>query len=65
MRPRIEKGRQHKARGVSLPPQMEKAALKRATAADISFSKYIQRLIAIDLERNLVQPIRFEASQAQ
>lgn len=58
MRQRVAKREQHKARGVSLPPHLEKAAMDRAFRADISFSKYVQRLIAIDMERNLVPPLK-------
>lgn len=47
-------GRKHTARGVSLPPQMAKDAAKRATQLDVSFSKYVQRLISIDLTRKLL-----------
>lgn len=47
-------GRKHTARGVSLPPKMERDAVRRATALDVSFSKYVQRLIAIDLARKLL-----------
>lgn len=48
-------GRKHTARGVSLPPEMEKEAMRRASQLDVSFSKYVQRLISIDLTRKLLQ----------
>jgi len=34
---------------------MAQAALKKAAALDVSFSKYVQRLIRSDLERALVK----------
>ena len=57
MRARVPKQNQHRARGVSLPPDLEAFAVKRASAADIGFSKYVQRLIALDLKRNLIKPL--------
>lgn len=57
MRPKVETNRKFKARGVSLSQEMVEAATKRASAADLSFSKYIQRLIALDMAQNLVKPV--------
>lgn len=54
MRTKIERNRKHKARGVSLPPDMETKALRRCSTLDVTFSKYVQKLIAIDLERQLL-----------
>lgn len=45
--------KQHRARGVSLPPDVERAALRRSAALDVSFSKYVARLIRADLERGV------------
>lgn len=45
------------ARGVSLHPTLERSAIKRATSLDMSFSRYVQRLIEADLQnRTLVNP---------
>jgi len=55
MRPKVDRSKQHKARGVSLPPDLEKAALAKAFKMDVSFSKYVQRLIGLDLKRNLLK----------
>lgn len=55
MRPKVKQSKQHRARGVSLPPELEKAALAKAFKMDVSFSKYIQRLIGLDLKRNFVK----------
>ena len=54
MRAKVANGRTYTAQGVSLPPQMTKDARKRATELDVSFSKYIQRLIKLDLSRKLL-----------
>lgn len=62
VRPKVKSKERHKARGVSLPPHLEKAALERAFKSDISFSKYVQRLIKIDLERNLIAGIKTEVA---
>lgn len=56
MRKPVVKNKKHKARGVSLPPTLEAEGLKRAAAADLSFSRYVQRLIQADMRHNLVQP---------
>jgi hypothetical protein len=56
MRAKIERAKRHKARGVSLPPEMERAALKKAFNLDVSFSKYVQRLIRLDIERAILKP---------
>lgn len=57
MRTKVEGNRKHKARGVSLPPQMHLQALKRCAILDVSFSKYVQKLIALDIERQLLRAI--------
>jgi hypothetical protein len=49
MRAKVNDKMKHKARGVSLPPDMWKIAFQRAHKLDISFSKYVQRLIREDL----------------
>lgn len=54
MRPSVNPKAKAKARGVSLPPDIERGALKRASTLDVSFSKYVQRLIRADLERGLL-----------
>jgi len=57
MRKRVPIAMKHTARGVSLPPTMEKAAMQRACALDMSFSRYVQRLIEADLkDKILVHP---------
>jgi hypothetical protein len=56
-RTKIKPDRKHKARGVSLPPEMWRDAHKKAAKADISFSKYVQRLIALDMQHNFVKPV--------
>lgn len=43
------------ARGLSLSPQMMEAAIARAIHLGITFSKYVQRLIGLDLQRNFVK----------
>lgn len=43
------------ARGVSLPPELEQAAIKKACRMDVSFSKYVQRLVRMDIERGLLK----------
>lgn len=57
MRPKIEGSRKHKARGVSLPPKMHTEALRRCAILDVSFSKYVQKLIALDIERQLLRAL--------
>lgn len=49
------------ARGVSLPLDMEAKALKRCDALELNFSKYVQKLIAVDLERTLLLPPQIAA----
>jgi len=56
VRSKLEQEKRHKARGVSLPPDMEKTAAKKALALDVSFSKYVQRLIRLDIEKTLIKP---------
>lgn len=56
MRAKVDASKRHTARGVSLPPDMEKAAVARATRLDVSFSKYVQRLIRLDIERAILKP---------
>lgn len=56
MRKRIPNHAKHRARGVSLPPATEKAALEKAKELDISFSKYVQRLIRADVETPVLTP---------
>jgi hypothetical protein len=36
---------------------MERASLKRASQLDMTFSKYVQTLIRVDLNRKLIQPM--------
>lgn len=57
MRTRVERNQRHTARGVSLSPQMTKAALRRASDLDLSFSKYVQKLIDVDLNRKLLRVV--------
>ena len=56
-RTKIETGRKCISRGVSLSPKMEAAAMARATQLDMSFSRYVQRLIEADLRREILKPI--------
>ncbi len=58
MRPKIERNRKHRARGVSLPPDMESKALKRCNTLDVTFSKYVQKLIAVDLDRQTLSVVK-------
>lgn len=53
-RQKVPPKQQHRARGVSLPPDVEKSAMNRAIKLDISFSKYVSRLIRADLERGVL-----------
>ena len=39
-----------KTKGISIPPELDRAASKRAFSAGLSFSKYVQLLISLDLE---------------
>lgn len=55
MRPKVETGRKHKARGVSLSPEQEQFALGKCHKVNMSFSKYMQALIRLDQKRNLVR----------
>lgn len=54
MRAKVTNGRRYMARGVSLPPQMAKDAAARANELEVGFSKYVQRLIKLDLARKLL-----------
>jgi hypothetical protein len=55
MRAKVPEIKRHRARGVSLPPGMETLAMKRANRLQMSFSRYVQRLIELDIrERVLV-----------
>lgn len=54
MRPPVDAALRHRTRGVSLPPDIETQALKRAGQLDMSFSRYVQHLIALDLRRGII-----------
>lgn len=58
MRLKVSDEKKHKARGVSLPPELEKGAMAKVFKLDISFSKYVQRLILNDLKRNVLKVYR-------
>lgn len=62
MRAKVPKKRQHRSRGVSLPPDMEKAALRKAATLGMGFSRYVQRLIEEDARRQILTPIPQEAA---
>ncbi len=55
MRAKVDQNKRHKARGVSLPPDMWANAYRRAARLDVSFSKYVQRLIRTDLEKQILK----------
>lgn len=55
MRAKIDLDKKHTARGVSLPPDLERVAMHRCVDLDLSFSKYVQSLIAIDLRRKVIR----------
>lgn len=61
MRAKIPPGKKHKARGVSLPPTMSKEAMKRAGSLEMSFSRYVQRLIEADLQQRILAPLTFQS----
>ena len=52
MRAKVAKHLRHKARGISLPPEVEKSAMRKCIKLDVSFSNYVQRLIRQDLAAN-------------
>jgi hypothetical protein len=54
MRSRIPESRKHRARGVSLPPELERFAIKRAFDANLSFSRYVQTLARLDQAENVL-----------
>lgn len=57
MKPKKNPKQRHQARGVSLPPEQEAYAVDRARECGMPFSRYIQRLIALDRERDLLGPL--------
>lgn len=60
MRAKVSPAKRHKARGVSLPPTMSKEAMKRAGSLEMSFSRYVQRLIEVDLQQRILSPLKFQ-----
>ena len=44
-----------RGRGLSLPPSLMAAAIAKAQRMDISFSKYIKRLIRVDMETGVLK----------
>ncbi len=42
--------------GVSFPQGLMKDAREKAARLDVSFSKYVQRLVRLDLEKELLKP---------
>lgn len=57
MRIKIDPSKRYKARGLSLSPDMEKFAVKKAQMLDVGFSKYVQRLIRADREQTILKPV--------
>lgn len=53
-RPKVESGRKFKTATVSLHPKQLKFANSRAVQANISFSKYIQALVRLDMANNVL-----------
>lgn len=45
-----------------MPPGMEREALKRASSLDMSFSRYVQRLIEADITRKILVPLGAEVT---
>ena len=43
-----------KTKGISIPPELDRAASKRAFSAGLSFSKYVQLLIDLDLDQGIL-----------
>lgn len=59
MKRKNDPSRNFKARGVSLPPDLDAFAIKKSGKdLDVTFSKYVQRLIRMDMEQTLLAPIR-------
>jgi hypothetical protein len=54
MRQQIDDDIKCKTRGLSLPPKLERYASKKAFTAGISFSKYIQLLIDLDIQKGVL-----------
>jgi hypothetical protein len=54
MRKPIDPAARCKTRGLSLPPDLEKYASKRAFDAGISFSQYLQLFIHLDQQEDLL-----------
>lgn len=56
MRQKAAPPKKFKGRGVSLPTELWPRAFERADKLDITFSKYVKRLIQVDLERSILKP---------
>jgi hypothetical protein len=54
MRKAIPEPQKCKTKSVSLPPKLSKFANQRSFSADMSFSKYVQKLIEFDLQNNVL-----------
>ena len=63
MRTKVAANKKHKARGVSLPPAMAKAAVSKIGKLEMGFSEYVQRLIQHDLSKNTMAEIMAEDAQ--
>jgi len=58
MRMKVAPSKKHKARGVSLPPDMSQAVSKKLfRMPHLSFSSYVQRLIQNDMKNNVIGQI--------
>lgn len=57
-RHKVPEGRRHVARGISLPPILSRQASRRANGLEISFSRYVQRLIEADLADPVLAHVR-------
>lgn len=56
MRQKAAPPKKFKGRGVSLPTELWPRAFQRADQLDITFSKYVKRLIQVDLEKPILKP---------
>jgi hypothetical protein len=54
MRAKVHGSRKNKTQGVSLSPELLKFAKHRTVIASISFSRYVQSLIELDRQKNLL-----------
>jgi len=60
MRAKVPEEKKNRSRGISLPPEMLNAAVRRSNGLDVSFSKYVQKLIRFDLRTKLLSNQEFK-----